>query len=186
MQKFKMRFGILLTLVLAPCFHGFSQEKPFIPQYVMDEFESMTRDGGDWVTIEIKDASGKPIDNEKYGLQWQWGLGKKSVIGDLYVIRDGKRIGSVYQFRVFYHPLQKSLISYQFGSDGTLGVGETWITGASRSENIASFYSPEGNFKVRHVQEVIDDVSHQESYQQNENGEWVLSRKYKWKLMKAK
>jgi hypothetical protein len=40
---------------------------------------------------------------DAYGITWEWGLNKKSPVDRLYGLRDGKEVGTFWEFREFWH-----------------------------------------------------------------------------------
>ncbi len=170
--------GFLLFACLI-CF--LSQAQTFPPKEVMDDWEQLTKDGGSWVA----DNSAYKSDNEpfeSYGLTWTWGFAKKSVNGTLYGIRDGKKTGTFFEFKMFYHPKENKVIYYQFGTDGTVGEGEVKLTGG-QSEILTSFYSPGGGtYKQRHEEVVKNGERHSQDYTLTQAGTWEKGRTYIWKL----
>lgn len=172
----------MLTVLSILALTCYGQDENSIPEPIMDDWISMTRDGGNWITESITDAQGKKIENEQYGMKYTWGLGEKSVEATLYVVRDGKNAGTLFSFKFFYHPYEKKFLHHQYGSDGTLGIGETTILSDHTSENIASIYLPNGQvIKVKHVQETKGDLKYQKTFLLDKSNNWYQDRSYVWK-----
>jgi hypothetical protein len=89
------------------------------PAVVTDNWERLI---GTWIADNsaFKDANDT---TDAYGIDWSWGLGRKSLIGRLYGIKDGKEIGTFWEFREFWDPGQGQVMATQFGGNGTYGVG---------------------------------------------------------------
>lgn len=154
-----------------------------IPQWLLDDWAARTSGTGTWIT----DNSAYQSDSEPYeayGLQWEYGLGKKSLKGLLYCIQDGKDIGSVWQFLEFWDPAAGEVRILQIGSDGTVGQGKAWRLDDGSSKSQQAFASPDGGtFESGHHSWMEDGANHTQSYN-IVDGEWVKRRYYIWKSEK--
>ena len=169
----------ILLIITYICTPALSQSA--LPKEVLADWENLTQSGGNWVA----DNAAYKNDNEPfeaYGLTWTWGFAKKSVNGTLYGIRDGKKTGTFYEFKMFYHPKENKTIYYQFGTDGTVGEGEVKIFGAM-SEILTTFYMPGGDsYKQRHEEEKKNGQRHSQDFNLKNDGTWEKGRTYVWKL----
>lgn len=87
---------IIVTILLVFSLSLFPQES---------NFENFLRDCQIEVGTWIADNAEYKSDNEPYdayGMEWKWGVGQKSLTGRLYAIKDGKDIGSLFQFRRYW------------------------------------------------------------------------------------
>lgn len=93
-----------------------------IPSWFRHHMEELTRGSGRWTA----DNAGFIAQNEPwdhYGLEWTWGLGRQTVKGRLYATKDGKDVGSLFEYRILWHPGERQAMVFQYGSDGTYGLG---------------------------------------------------------------
>ncbi len=152
-----------------------------IPEWFARHMEYLTQESGIWIAdnSEYKSDS-EPY--EAYGIQWQWGFNKKSIKGRLYGIKEGKDIGSFWEFHTFWHPGENRVIANQYGSDGTFGTGSM-----TPKELEQTFFNPDGSsYKSGHRSEIKGDTQHSRSFRISEHGEWVPLRFYIWKLQPTK
>ncbi|MCB0547911.1 MAG: hypothetical protein KDD19_10020 [Phaeodactylibacter sp.] len=154
-----------------------------IPQWLLDNWATRTQDRGTWIT----DNSAYKSDDEPfdaYGLQWEYGLGKKHLKGRLYCIREGKDAGAVWQFLEFWDPAAAEARIVQIGSDGTLGQGRIWRLDDGSVKEQQTFTSPGGgSFESGHHIWMGNGENHTQSFS-IKDGEWIRRRYYIWKLTK--
>ena len=184
----KKQMLLFLFPILLP-FGLFAQESPepeqlnpaAIPQWLLGDWAARTRGTGTWIT----DNSAHKSDNEPfdaYGLQWEYGLGKKHLKGRLYCLRDGQDVGAVWQFLEFWDPAAGEARIVQIGSDGTVGQGRIWRLADGSVKEQQTFTSPEGgSFESAHHSWMKAGEHHTQSFS-IEGGEWVKRRHYVWKL----
>lgn len=154
-----------------------------IPQWLEMEWENQTQGSGTWIADNAKFKSeNEPYD--AYGLQWQYGIGKKSITGRLFVLKDDKDHGTVWEFRVFWNPAEKKAVIQQFGSDGTFGIGEITLTDLNKYKTEEVFTSPHGLvYSSGHLKEYLNKKSTKvTSFIIDEQGNWNENRTYIWKL----
>lgn len=167
---------ILLLLFVTNSIYSQSYE---IPSWLLQEWSYLTHGKGQWI------ADNAPFKNnnepyDAYQLEWNWGIGKKSIVGKLNAMQNGKVVGAFWEFRTFWHPGKQKAFTEQFGGDGTYGIGEI-----NREEEdlimLQTFYSPDGSsYKVGHKTLTSDKEHKTTSFQINENGEWIKNREYTW------
>lgn len=159
----------------------FASAQSLPPKEVQADWENLTQDGGNWVA----DNAAYKNDNEPfeaYGLTWTWGFAKKSINGTLYGIQDGKKAGTFYEFKMFYHPKKNRIMYYQFGTDGTVGEGEIKLTG-THSEVLTTFFMPGGGtYKQRHEEDIKKGERHSSDFNLKSDGTWEKGRTYIWKI----
>lgn len=148
------------------------------PATVLQNWEKLI---GTWVA----DNSAFKNENDTidaYGIEWSWGLGKQSLIGRLYGIRDGKEIATFWEFREFWHPGDGTVFATQFGVDGTYGVGPHTIRPDGTSEMVQTFYNPSAKTisKVGHRSTLEGDVHTTASFDVDDTGRWTPRRTYVW------
>lgn len=145
-----------------------------IPKDVIEEWTMLTKDGGKWQSTNYVDQY------DAWEMMFTWGLGKKSVNASLYAVKDGKNLGKLWDYKMFYHPESKEVILEQWGSDGGYGVGTLVLKGNGESENISAFHFPGGSMKIKHVQRMEGDTKYSDVFIQDQNGQWQLDREYTW------
>ena len=183
----KKEIFVLLVVVLAFVANSFGQNKPSEndspPKWLTEHFEFMTEGTGRWIADNSKFKSeNEPFD--AYGTEWTWGVGKQSIKGRLFALKDKKEVATFWEFRVFWHPEKRQAIIQQFGAGGVFGVGEMRVIETeSGSENITEqdFYVPNGtDFQEMH--RLVERTGEHETQSfQMESGRWKAQRKYIWK-----
>jgi hypothetical protein len=167
-----------LVAIFAAALVAFPQAEP-IPDRVTSNWEKLI---GTWITDNSAYKS-ETDSMDAYGIEWSWGLGKKSLVGRLYGIRDGREVGSFWEFREFWHPGEGRLITTQYGSDGTYGTGPHDIKDDGSSEMLQTFYDPTTGAvsRVGHRSELDGDVHTTRSFDVSPEGEWKDRRTYVWR-----
>lgn len=137
---------------------------------------------GTWVADNSKYKSA-PADMDAYALEWSWGLNKKTLLGRLYGIRNGKEVGTFWQFREFWHPGERRLITTQYGSDGSYGVGPHDVKPDGSSELLQTFYDPElrSVTRIGHRSTLAGDAHTTISFDVDGKGTWKERRTYVWR-----
>jgi hypothetical protein len=124
---------------------------------------------GRWVADNTAYRStDEPFD--AYRIEWAWGLGNKSVQGRLFGLQGGEEAGTFWAFRKFWHAGEQQVKVYQFGSDGTVGIGTYERTGPHRSQLLQTFFYPDGtSARVGHRTEHRPGEEHGAS-----NSQWSM------------
>lgn len=152
-----------------------------IPGWMTREWKNLTNGTGIW----IADNSTYKSDSEpydQYGLEWEYGLGEKSVIGSLYGIISGKKVGTFWEFRSFWDPVKNKGITLQIGPDGTFGLGEISLIDPDTVQTIQTFYTPVGkSFEIKHYSLTTKYEHNTCSYTLDKNNHWIKNRTYQWK-----
>lgn len=165
---------------LVICLTSINALSQSIPSKVLSDWDNMTKDGGTWIT---EDNTGE---YDAWGMQFSWGLGKKSVNATLYAIKNNQNIGTIWNFKVYYHPVEKEIILEQWGSDGSYGRGDIQLFPDGNSENVTSFYNMDGTiFKLKHIQRIEGDIKFSNTFTINEDGAWQENQSYVWKRVKG-
>jgi hypothetical protein len=120
---------------------------------------------------------------DAYGITWEWGAGRQSVVGRLYTVTGGRETDLHWQFRVFWHPGERRAVVQQFGSHGVVGIGELkpLVDDTAGTEADQRFYSLDGSSaRVRHVETMRDGVRQTASFDWVD-GAWQPRRTYTWR-----
>lgn len=151
-----------------------------IPQWVLDQWAMHTEGTGVWIADNSAYQSAQePYD--AYGMAWEWGLGKKNLKGRLFCMKEGKDVGTVWQFLTYWDPNTQAQQMVQIGSDGTLGQGKMTRQEDGSTKSREKFISPSGGAFESGHHTWFDEVGmHTESYN-IVNGEWSKRRYYVWK-----
>lgn len=151
------------------------------PEWLINHMEYMTQGSGIWIAdnSEYKNDQ-EPVD--AYATEWKWGLGKHSLTGRLYGIKDGKEIGSYWEFRTFWNPVEEKAYAYQFGASCAVGMGEVTFTDEGVMRIDQTFYNPDGTTaRVGHESKDLSGIHETRAFDINEKGEWIERRFYRWK-----
>lgn len=157
-----------------------------IPKWFLEHVERSTEGSGVWVTSnEAYRSETEQLD--AYGLVWRKGVGGKSLIGRLYGIQNGKDVATFWELRTVWHPGDRVVYAYQFGSDGTFGVGEMNAVGKGSRTIDQVFYQPSGStFRVVHDDETLPTGAlRTTSYDVDAEDKRTLRRTHIWKRMPA-
>jgi hypothetical protein len=138
----------------------------------------------DTVGRKITDNAAYQNENEPfeaYRMEWSWSIGEKSIAGYLFGLQEGKEVGPFWEFKVFWHPGEQKLKIYQFGSNGTVGIGSIEHKGGHKTEALQTFYNPDGTRSmIGHREDVVDGATHTASFDVDEDGVWTPRRSYIW------
>ncbi len=131
-----MKKIILLSFIL--CFTNIYGQSQEIPNWLTQEWHYLTSETGIWETdnIDYKNNS-EPFD--KYRLEWNYGLGKKSIVGSLMGIIEGKKPDTIWEFRTFWDSAKKKAITLQTSPNGTFGIGEMELKINDRKQSKKAF-----------------------------------------------
>lgn len=166
---------LVVILAFAGAYSISASEAP--PAWVLEE---MRRTEGRW----IADNSAHKSDDEPYdayGLEWRSATAGRTLIGRLFAIQDGEELGTLWEYRMFWHPERGSLWLIQFGTDGTVGEGEIERTGPDSTEVDQTFYSPGGTtWRSGHRDRKGEDRKVIQSFAIDADGSWKLQREYTW------
>jgi hypothetical protein len=145
------------------------------PAWVAAYLEAMI---GTWIADNRPHRSDEePFD--AYGIEWTWGVGKKSIAGRLFAMREGKEVGTVWDLREFWHPGEGQLIASQFGSDGTYGVGPHARKADGTMEMLQVFHAPDGGVRrIGHRSELKGNEFVSRSFDVQTDGTWKPARTY--------
>ncbi|MCB1554592.1 MAG: hypothetical protein KDJ14_12355 [Xanthomonadales bacterium] len=92
------------------------------PAWYLDDVRALSSGSGRW----IADNAGYRSDDEPfdaYGVAWTSSFGGTTLHGRLFGLREGKEVGTFWEFRQYWDPLRGVAVLEQFGHGGTLGLG---------------------------------------------------------------
>jgi len=144
--------------------------------------ENMQASVGEWVADNQQYKSDQePFD--AYGMTWEWGIGKKSIVGTLYGIVDGQAAAPFWEFRQFWDPQTQQGFVMQFGGNGMVGKGPMVMKGdAHTTEMLQVFFQPDGSQSQHgHTAVLKGDQLEITSYHIGKDGSWSVNRSYVWK-----
>jgi len=151
-----------------------------IPSWLRSVMVDLTTGAGRWIASNAAYRS-ESEPNDEYGLEWGWGLGRQTVRGRLFGIRAEREVGDFWEFRLAWHPGECQAILYQFGVDGTMGVGPMTSDGQGGTVIDQVFHHPGGTSeRVKHESIVRGNEEHGVSFQWV-NGTWQKRRTYIWR-----
>jgi hypothetical protein len=169
----------MITLCIIIAIQGIAVGQPGIPEAVLTDWELLTRDGGMW---QSTDNTGE---YDAWGMTFEWGLGKKSVDASLYALKEGKNLGALWQFKIYYHPKDQVVIIEQWGSDGSFGTGTITLESDNRSVNVSTVHFPGSPpFSVKHEQKIEGDIKYSNVFVRGKDEEWVKDKTYEWKRIR--
>ena len=150
-----------------------------VPAVVLSYWEKLV---GTWVADNGK-FKNETDTMDAYGIEWRWGLGKRSLVGRLYGIKASKDVGTFWEFREFWHPGEARLIATQHASAGTYGAGPHEVRADGTSEMVQTFFDPEAGTKttVGHRSRLEGNVHTTSSFNVDEKGVWTMRRTYVWR-----
>lgn len=151
-----------------------------IPERIMNEWKMLTEGSGTW----LADNKAYMSDNEpydQYGVTWQWAIGKTSLTGRLFGLKEGKDQGTFWEFRAYYDPEDGKYKYMQFGHGGAVGKAAFQIVDDTHTTDIVTLRYPDGNkIAIKHETETKGNTQYSQSYQRNNKGEWEKRRYYVW------
>lgn len=149
-----------------------------VPEEIVAHWQRLI---GTWITDNSEyRTDAEPFD--AFGLDWSWGLGRQSLVGRLYGLRDGAEAGTFWEFREFWHPLDRQLVTMQFGAGGAYGVGPHEIRPDGTSEMVQTFFNPGMGTteRIGHRAELHGNEHVTASFAVAEDGTWAPRRTYTW------
>jgi hypothetical protein len=154
-----------------------------IPEWFMND---LNMNVGVWQAENSQYMSdGEPFSH--YVMEWTWGIGKTSIIGRLYGIKNGEPTTDFWQFRQYWDNENQKAILQQFGFNGVTGYGTISASGKNTTETIQTFSLPDGRtWEERHLSEMDMDHHITTSFDKNEEGDWQEKRTYRWERQSEK
>ena len=164
--KFMLALAFPLTLVAQ------TPVNSEIPEWFQKEMKIRV---GTWIASN-EEYKGEQEPYDSYGMEWKLGTGGNSMTGTLYGIIDGKNTVPFWEFRTFWHPVDKKVYAYQFGYGGAVGMGEML---PHRVDQV--FYNPDGTVsRSGHKSEDKDGKHIASSFNIDADGKWTPRRSYTW------
>jgi len=150
-----------------------------IPKWVMDYFNFRTGGTGRWVTDNSKyKGENEPFD--EYVTEWTWSAGKQSIKGRLVGLKEKKEVATFVEFRMFWHPAQRKVITQAFSANGSHAAGEL-----QRSESEIRIEHTVFNLAGGSYRELIREIDSKDEFRTEDfiwkDGNWVPQRTYLWR-----
>lgn len=170
-----------IVLLASPRVHA---QAGAIPDWLKEHMAYMTQGSGIWIADNVAfKGENEPFD--AYATQWQYGVGKVSLTGVLYGLRDGSQTPNFWEYHVYWHPKEQKAVFQQVGIGGAVGIGEIRNSetgdGTQRMTEMI-FYQPDGtSFRDLHRLYELPNEHKTSSYKFADD-DWVLQRQYDWKL----
>jgi hypothetical protein len=155
------------------------------PEWFREHLAYMTAGDGAWRTDNSAYKSeDEPAD--AYEVTYIWGAGKQTAVGSMRSIKDGKRSGVIWEYRVFWDPGAKKAMIQQHSFWGAYGIGETKFVDPKRLRSEQTFYAPDGS-ESRTAHDWVTDspTQHTTNTSSFEDGAWKPGRTYVWKRAAA-
>jgi len=146
----------------------------------------------DWFMQDLKNNIGTWIADNKenlseedpylaYGLEYKWGIGKTSIIGRLYGIKEGVETEDFWQFRQYWDNVKEKGVVVQYGNWGVVGFGYMKPISNNQMESIQTFSLTDGRtWEVKHIIEMHETNFISTSYDKDKNGTWINSGGWTW------
>ncbi len=149
-----------------------------VPAWFLEHIDYSTRDGGRFVADnQTYRSDAEPFD--AYVTEWTKGVGGLSLRGRMFAMRDGKDVGTMWEFVSVWDPGTQRVKAFQFGSDGTFGEGTMISMGEGRHRITQEFWRPDGtSFKVGHDGRDTAEGQEAASFDIGTDGSWSPRRSY--------
>lgn len=150
-----------------------------MPAWLRDHMRQLAQGTGRWIASNHRYMSDdEPF--EEYGIAWRWGIGRQSLIGRLFGVRQGREAGDFWEFRLVWHPRDCEAVLYQFGFNGTIGIGPMVPDDSLGTVLEQTFYAVDGSeTRVRHESRIQGNREYGNSFDWVD-GEWQPRRSYVW------
>tara|TARA_R110002033_G_scaffold162572_1_gene199319 strand:+ start:5395 stop:6423 length:1029 start_codon:yes stop_codon:yes gene_type:complete len=174
-----MKKTLLLSFII--CVTNIYSQTQEIPYWFTQEWKYLTSGTGIWETdnAEYKNEF-EPYD--KYRLEWNYGLGNKSIVGSLIGVIDGKKPVTFWEFWTFWDSAKNKGLTLQTSPNGTFGIGEMELKKDGIIQTIQTFTLPNGKtYQVKHESLTTQTEHKTTSFNLNKFKKWVSDRTYIWK-----
>ncbi|MEQ8763533.1 MAG: hypothetical protein RL885_06380 [Planctomycetota bacterium] len=175
-------FAICLWLLTIPSFPA----PDAAPKWLQEHMEFLAKDGGLWITDNSTYRSEQePFD--QYGIQWRYGIGEKTLHGELFGLKDGEKVATFWELLSYWDPEAKVVRHLQFGGDGTVARGTAEALEDRGEKSDETFVSPDGSKRrVGHESTYGEHGTYlTQSFDIDEEGQWTKRRLYTWKRQPA-
>ena len=147
-----------------------------IPDWFQAEME---RKIGNWVANNNEYMSEEETDNA-FGLRWDWGAGKTSIVGKLYGMKDGVATNEYWQFLQFWDSEAQKARVIQISADGLVGEGYLEPVSEEQTKLEQTFVPSEGEiYSEGRRTKIFADHEVSTTYKIIED-RWVEDRSYTW------
>ena len=176
----KSRISITLAFILffALCQ---AQDQKGVPEWFTKDMEKLV---GTWVTSNAEyQSENEPFD--EYGLEWKWAIGKSSMTGRLYGLKNGEEQGTFWEFRQYWDFATDKAMLVQYGWNGTIGSGNVEHEGDGKTKIGQVFTTPDGvSSNTGHKAHFENEKHVTASFNIDEKGNWTKDRSYTWERKK--
>lgn len=147
-----------------------------IPEWFI---EDMTANIGVWkASNEVYQSEDENFD--AYQIEWEWGIGNTSIIGNMYAIQDDKKVRHLWEFRQYWDNDKDSGRVIQYGNNGIVGIGNIQIARNGKIESFQTFSMPDyPSWENKHINYFENGDLITTSFDKDEN-EWKERRTYRW------
>ena len=119
--------------------------------------------------------------NDSFGIEWKWGVGKKSIVGTLYGIQNKVKTKDYWQFIQYWDLVENKPIFVQVSSKGSHGSGYIERISDNQLKLVQTFTELDGSsYQSGHLTEIFDNYENSVSYNIDKNNEWIKDRSYTW------
>ncbi len=174
----------LLALGMRPAAVHEASAEP-APAWFAAYLASEMEHGGLFIADNSAYTSASETD-DAYGIDWTWGIGKRSVRGRLFGLANGEETGTYWEMHTVWHPGANEARAYQFGGDGTFAEGTLRLLDeaagiAGGIEILQTFTSPDGSTReVRHVSHPLAGGGNRGASFDKDGDGWKPRRSYDW------
>ena len=150
-------------------------------QKVPDWFQqNMKQTVGTWVTTN-KEYQNENEPMESYGMNWKWGIGKQSIVGELYGFINNKKVGPFWEFRQYWDFNKNQGVLVQYAPNGTVGLGPLKVLENDMVEITQVFTTSNGGqSKHGHRSTLNGNEFISSSFLIDASGKWSKNRSYTW------
>lgn len=157
-------------------------QRDSLPNWFLTDLEQNI---GTWYADNTPHMSAQET-NDTYAMEWKWGIGKTSIIGRLYAMKDGKEVQDFWQFRQYWDNEKQVAVVQQFGGYGMTGIGHLKPIEDGYTESIQTFSLPDGKtWEEKHLTKMEQDQFTTQSFDLIEK-KWVANRIYIWEKQTTK
>ncbi len=179
-----MKFSTLFLFFQFLLINISAQEKPAeknpLPETVRKHWELMSQ--GEWIANNPYQTN-PPID--AYGMSWQIAPGGMAFVGELFTIRNNKKVKILWTFLQYWDPGQQKIVSVQYGENpdlGNLAIGAHSPSPSQfNNESEVSIYNSSGALigRAGHKNVIAQDTLYSNSFNII-NGEWQKRGVFIW------
>ncbi len=183
----RMNFTILLLLgALITYAQDTITQKSTKDIFFNHQAKYLMRDGGYWETVNPEFSKEVQYSARSFRYEISEGIHNQQL--KLKIKSDIKDVGWYLSWDGYYlwNPRRNEINYHSLGGDGSIARGTVLIPDMKTHINVFEIQTYEG--KITHYKDVTrefnDNEMQSETYQFNENGDWVLKQKFVWKRIK--